>query len=1097
MMTRGAALARIGPLGGYLMKRFILALMASSVLAGAATAADKPVIGPTPAWVKPVVIPAQSEKSDEAPLRILLSDQQVALETGRQTFYFATAIKIQTSQGLGVGNLSFPWRPDTDVLTVHKLAIRRGDKIIDVLASGQTFTVIRREQNLESATLDGVLTANIQPEGLQVGDVLEYAVSISSSDPVMKGHVEQIAGGWNGFPIGRAHLRMQWPAAMPARIRQTGSLPALKPVKADGATSVELTLDDMEPIIPAKGAPSRYQLIRLVELTDFASWADLGALMAPLYQKAAVIPPQGALRGELERIQKLSADPKVRAEAALALVQDRVRYVALSMGAGGYVPADPEVTWSRRFGDCKAKTAMLLALLGAMGIQAEPVAVSSAAGDGVDARLPLVALFNHVLVRATIAGKTYWLDGTRIGDTSLDRLAVPPFGWGLPLVAKGAALVRMVPAKLDVPNQETSIQIDATAGISLPAPTRIETIIRGDVAIGTNAEIASLTGEVRDRALKDYWKKEHDFIDVTSTSASFDPRTGEMRLAMTGLAKMDWSSGWYETDGTGIGYKADFSRDPGPDKDAPFAVAYPFYNRVKETILLPPGFGASALRRETVENETVAGIEYHRFGSFDSKIITIEKTERSIAPEFPAKDAPAAQEKLRALAKATVYVQKPGGYKQTGQELSQALAKTPTTGAEYLSRGTRFLAEERFDEAVKDFTEAKRLDPTSPWPLANRAMAYVGKSDFAAATADIEAASAIDGNSLGVFQARAALAQRRGAYQDAVNAYSAVLKVDPTSNWALGNRAEMYHAIGINDLALQDVSAALKKNSGWISLYLLRSNILIGLGKPEEAIKGAELVTAANPDSAYAHVIAGNIFGRFGKHDAAMKAYGQAIAIKPEAYIYVNRAQNRRKVDLAGRLSDIDAALQLEPLDADALIEKANILADKGDLVGSIAAYSSALGKSPDDPARALVRRGIAQTRMGHTALAEKDFTAARDKAVNGNAFNEMCWEKATAGVALESALIDCDGALAKQPGDGTFLDSRALVLLRLGRFDEAIADYDRALAKFPRQAPSLFGRAVAWSRKGDKAKSDADVAAAIAINPDVRADFEGYGVKL
>jgi transglutaminase-like putative cysteine protease len=49
-----------------------------------------------------------------------------------------------------------------------------------------------------------------------------------------------------------------------------------------------------------------------------------------------------------------------RAEAALALVQDRVRYVALAMGAGGYVPADAAETWSRRYGDCKGKTALLL-----------------------------------------------------------------------------------------------------------------------------------------------------------------------------------------------------------------------------------------------------------------------------------------------------------------------------------------------------------------------------------------------------------------------------------------------------------------------------------------------------------------------------------------------------------------------------------------------------------------------------------------------------------------------------------------------------------------------------------------------------------------
>ncbi|MEK7413336.1 MAG: tetratricopeptide repeat protein, partial [Planctomycetota bacterium] len=71
------------------------------------------------------------------------------------------------------------------------------------------------------------------------------------------------------------------------------------------------------------------------------------------------------------------------------------------------------------------------------------------------------------------------------------------------------------------------------------------------------------------------------------------------------------------------------------------------------------------------------------------------------------------------------------------------------------------------------------------------------------------------------------------------------------------------------------------------------------------------------------------------------------------------------------------------------------------------------------------------------------------------------------------------------------YLDSRGLVLLQLGRLDDAIADYDRALTKSPNIPSSLFGRAVAWARKGDRAKSESDAAAATKIDPDVRANFE------
>lgn len=56
---------------------------------------------------------------------------------------------------------------------------------------------------------------------------------------------------------------------------------------------------------------------------------------------------------------------------------------------------------------------MLLELLDALGIEADPVLVSNGTStDGLDARLPNPGHFHHVLVRARIAGEEYWLDGT-------------------------------------------------------------------------------------------------------------------------------------------------------------------------------------------------------------------------------------------------------------------------------------------------------------------------------------------------------------------------------------------------------------------------------------------------------------------------------------------------------------------------------------------------------------------------------------------------------------------------------------------------------------------------------------------------------------
>lgn len=1010
------------------MRAILMLFVVLAAWSRPAWADDKPVIGPVPEWVKPTAIPAARETNDDAPVKILLMDQQMLFERGKVSVYGDLALRIQSGQGLAAGSVSLPWRPELDVLTVHKLLIHRGDEVIDVLASGQTFTVMRREANLEVAMLDGMLTANIQPEGLRVGDTMQLAYTLAVSDPTLQGHVEQLAGMWNGMPVVRANFRAQWPSDMKVRLR-AAEAPELKRSNQDGVTVVELTADDIEPIPPPEGAPLRFSLLRLIELSDFSSWSEVSALMAPLYEKAARIPREGPLRMELDRIRGASADPRTRAEAALALVQERVRYVALLMGVGGLVPADAETTWSRRFGDCKGKTALLLALLDELDIEAEPVLVSTRSGDGMNERLPMVGMFDHVIVRARIGDTTYWLDGTRSGDTDIDRLAVPAYHWGLPVLASKGSLVRMMPPPLSDPDDATRIRIDASEGILVPAPTTVEAIFRRDLALSWNKQLKALTTEQRDRYLREHWRDQFDFVEVKSVDSRFDTMTGEMHLTMEGLASMEWDSGWYETDQTGVGYRADFSRLPGPFRDAPFRVNYPFSSRMTETILLPPGFENMKPSDEVNVDTTVAGIEYKRKVSFDGKTFTVERSARSVAPEFPFEEAAAAEKQLRNLADNTVYIRKPRNYARTKREREALLASTPTNAEDLADRGWLLHEAGRFQEAIVEFNKA--------------------------------------------------------------------LELEPTNNTAVGRRAYSYWADGDAERALADTATAIEVAPTWAEIYMLRLNILRALGRNDEVIKVAEDLATANPKSSYALTGAANTYSRLGKIPESLKMYDQALALEPSAFVYINRAfQGPKSRGTAARIADLEQALKLEPESEAALAGLGSLHSEMGNYQAAAEAFSRLLEFKPKDPIH-LLARAAAYTRLGKTELAANDIASARPTSDEPEHLNAICWVKAIGGVALESALDDCEAALAKHPESAVFLDSRALALLKLGRVDEAIATYDKALAKSPRQAASLYGRAIAWSRKGDMEKAHADADAAMKANPDIGSEFKSYGLEL
>ena len=181
-------------------------------------------VAPPEAWVKPVPIPAVTATDSTAAVRFLLQDIQTRFGADGDETYGETAIRFQTPQGLQAGTVALPWNPETDTLTVHKVHIVRGDQVIDVLGAGQTFTVLRRETNLELATLDGMLTAALQPEGLQVGDVLDVAFTLKRHDPALGGRSQTLTGDLLPIPVAHLYLRQVWPASKAMRWKETDGL---------------------------------------------------------------------------------------------------------------------------------------------------------------------------------------------------------------------------------------------------------------------------------------------------------------------------------------------------------------------------------------------------------------------------------------------------------------------------------------------------------------------------------------------------------------------------------------------------------------------------------------------------------------------------------------------------------------------------------------------------------------------------------------------------------------------------------------------------------------------------------------------------------
>jgi hypothetical protein len=303
------------------VRTWILA-MAILMVAGSAAAASRDVqYGPRPAWVVPPPAPTTTPTPEGAPGRVIYFDQQIHVGAGENETYVAYRLKILTPQMLTAGNLKAMWNPGTDDLIIHELKILRGDQVIDVLATSK-FQVIEREDKLDYAVFDGDLTAALQAPGLQIGDELEVAMTIRRRDATFGGR----SYGFAQLPVagapGAYRLRLTWLQGQTVQWRSTPDLGALadKVSPGDGkASQHELTVELRDPVsaIATDGAPSRFNMRRDVEYSQFSSWAELSNALWPLFDKAEALAPDSPLRLEATKIASATSDPAARAEAAL------------------------------------------------------------------------------------------------------------------------------------------------------------------------------------------------------------------------------------------------------------------------------------------------------------------------------------------------------------------------------------------------------------------------------------------------------------------------------------------------------------------------------------------------------------------------------------------------------------------------------------------------------------------------------------------------------------------------------------------------------------------------------------------------------------
>jgi tetratricopeptide (TPR) repeat protein len=1005
--------------------------------AGNVEAASKSIgYGPPAAWVAPSPAPTTTTPAAGVAVHFLYIDRQVRVGPGADEHYSAYRARILSPEALSLGDISGTWNPATDDLTVHSLKLIRDGRVTDVLARSK-FKVIQRENNLELAMLDGELTAALQVPGVQVGDEIEFAVTIRSHDPVLGDRAQgSLALPTLGAP-GAYRTRVVWPKTNPLQWRATPDLGALAPASLGEAMVLTHEARDPATAITADGAPDRVNRRRQIEFSGFNSWSDVSSVFQPLYQTASKLKPGSPVRAEAARIAAATSDPAERAAAALSLVQDRIRYVYVGLGDGAYRPASADETWTRRFGDCKGKTALLLALLAELGVQAEPALVDSTGGDGMDERLPSAAVFDHVLVRASIAGRTHWLDGTRMGDRRLEHLPPPDFRWALPLRPGAAALERVEPVPPLLALDSTIIDIDARKGFDAPSRVRIERTLRGDDVSAYQTALAQVSKADAERFLKEEFVELYDWVEPETVTWRHDAAQNLMLLTLTGAGELDWEGKkgelrWLNLADAGFSAPGPFRRPKEQDQTAPWVTDFPEFSRWTTIVRLPPeADGRSWVLRAPPIDVTLGGVQYWRDSLLSNGVARLTISQRTTAPEFSAAEAEAAN-KAR------------GDF---DNKMPRVLQSELPPAAERA-------------KLIPLWETAAGSDPDK---LLDVASVLLGDEQVAQALRVVEKVLATAPGHVDAQVAKAAVLERKGDTAAAIQVLDAALRREPENLMLATTRLEMLARADRKPEALAALKALHAAAAGEPGRRSYIAKRTWDLGDKAQALAWAEAGLKQDAsDVTYRQIVAASL-SEAGRWAETLPHMDAAIRSQPEEPANLrNRAHALRRLGRYDEaLADVDEALRMNPLDGAAISLKGRTLRVAGRKAEALALHDAM----------------VAEERSAHT-------------------LNNRCWERALADLELAKAEADCAEAIKLAPEYASYWDSYALVALRAGRFDEAVRRYDKALTLAPKSAASLYARGLTRLRMGDEARGRADIVASQTIAPKIGDELAEAGLK-
>lgn len=393
-------------------------------------------------WVKPINILPTKISSLEGSVRYLLFDNQVDIRSQNKKQFFHYATQPISEQGLSnISQIEVRFAPNYEALIIHDIQVLRDGQQTSKLDKSK-LKVFQQEDQLKENLYSENWVALFILEDIRVGDIINYSYSIVGTNPVL-GKKQFGTSPLNfSVPVEMTNFRLISDAKKALQMKIHNSTKKFTKKTTTEISEYVLQQHNVQPVREDDFAPQWFTQYAHLSYSQYNSWQEVNDWASDLYSIDLTLPSE--LIDILEHSK--SADKLESATKMIQWVQDSIRYFGIEMGVNSHKPSSPLETFNRRYGDCKDKAILLIAVLKYFNINAHPVLVSTTTSKMLPDENPSPGAFNHVIVTFNVDGNNYWVDATVSNQRgNLDEISFPNLYWGLVVKNETTALTPIVP----------------------------------------------------------------------------------------------------------------------------------------------------------------------------------------------------------------------------------------------------------------------------------------------------------------------------------------------------------------------------------------------------------------------------------------------------------------------------------------------------------------------------------------------------------------------------------------------------------------------------------------------------------------------------